>query len=46
MPKSDRLLETVFATPRPPGRERREKETLVAAYERLWQLRHPELKEG
>jgi hypothetical protein len=36
-----KVLETVFSTPRPPGRERREKETLVAAHERLWQLRHP-----
>ena len=41
-----RVLDTVFAAPRPAGRERREKDTLVAACERLWQLRHPELKEG
>jgi hypothetical protein len=37
-----KALETVFATPRPAGRERRERETLVAAHERLWQLRHPD----
>jgi hypothetical protein len=29
----------------PAGRERRAKDTLVAAHERLWQLRHPLLRE-
>jgi hypothetical protein len=29
----------------PAGRDRRSKESLVAAYERLWALRHPELPE-
>jgi hypothetical protein len=28
----------------PTGGERRAKETLVAAHERLWQLRHPEVE--
>ena len=32
-----KVVETVLAVPR----ERREQETLVAAHERLWQLRHP-----
>jgi hypothetical protein len=27
------------------GRDRRARETLVAAHERLWQLRHPELQD-
>jgi len=40
-----KVLETMVAAPRlaPRGSERRrDKETLVAAHERLWQLRHPE----
>ena len=37
-----KVVETVLAVPkRPIDRERREQETLVAAHERLWQLRHP-----
>ena len=36
-----KVVEMVLAVPRPIDRERREQETLVAAYERLWQLRHP-----
>ena len=38
-----KVVETVLAVPKetPIDRERREQETLVAAYERLWQLRHP-----
>ena len=43
------LLEVLeFATQRArsiPGRDRRSKESLVAAHERLWALRHPELSE-
>jgi hypothetical protein len=30
----------------PAGRERRAKESLVAAHERLWQLRNPALLDG
>ena len=42
------LLEVLeFMVRRPPrgpsGGERRTKESLVAAYERLWHMRHPEL---
>ena len=36
-----KVVEMVLAVPRPIDRERREQETLVAAHERLWQLRHP-----
>lgn len=39
------VLEMTIASPRlsHPGTERRrDKETLVAAHERLWQLRHPD----
>jgi hypothetical protein len=42
------ILEMRIAAPRlpHPGRDRRrETETLVAAYERLWHLRHPTLVE-
>jgi len=51
------VLATVLTAPRPIGaeddpgiagfvnRERRKQKTLVAAYERLWQLRHPYAKE-
>jgi hypothetical protein len=38
-------VETVLAVPRPIDRERREQEALVAAHERLWQLRHPDAGE-
>ena len=42
-----KVVETVLAVPRPIDRERREQEALVAAHERLWQLRHPDPgKEG
>jgi hypothetical protein len=40
-----KVLEMMIAAPRlphPGGDRRRETETLVAAYERLWPLRHPE----
>jgi hypothetical protein len=38
-----KVLEFMIDTPRPPpGRERRNKASLVAAYERLWHLRHPD----
>jgi hypothetical protein len=40
-----KVLEMMIAAPRlphPGGDRRRETETLVAAHERLWQLRHPE----
>jgi hypothetical protein len=45
------ILETMTAalhlSRAPRGSERpRRQETLVAAHERLWQLRHPHLKEG
>jgi hypothetical protein len=38
-----KVVEAVLAVPRetPLDRKRREQETLVAAHERLWQLRHP-----
>jgi hypothetical protein len=38
------LLELVVRRPPkgPGGRERRAKESLVAAYERLWHMQHPE----
>ena len=38
-----KVVEKVLSVPKetPIDRERREQETLVAAYERLWQLRHP-----
>jgi len=38
------VLEMMIAAPLPsPGTDRRrDKETLVAAHERLWQLRHPD----
>jgi hypothetical protein len=38
------VLESVCSPRRlpPDGGDRRVKETLVAAYERLWQLRHPD----
>ena len=39
------VLEMMVATPRLPrgtGNRRRETATLVAAHERLWDLRHPE----
>jgi hypothetical protein len=45
---AERLLkgvETVLAVPRPIDRERREQETLVAAHEWLWRLRHPNARE-
>jgi hypothetical protein len=29
----------------PDGRDRRVKESLVAAHERLWQIRHPDLRD-
>ena len=29
----------------PDGRDRRAKESLVAAHERLWQIRHPDLRD-
>jgi hypothetical protein len=34
-----------FAMKRTPGRDRRAQDSLVAAHERLWPLRHPELSE-
>jgi hypothetical protein len=34
-----------FAMKRTPGRDRRAQDGLVAAHERLWPLRHPELSE-
>jgi hypothetical protein len=40
-----KVLEMMIAAPRlphPGGDRRRETETLVAAHERLWPLRHPE----
>ena len=40
-----KVVETVLAVPRPIDRKRREQETLVAAHERLWQLRHPDTGE-
>jgi hypothetical protein len=40
-----KVVETVLAVPRPIDRERREQEALVAAHERLWQLRHPDAGE-
>ena len=38
-----KVVEKVLSVPKetPIDRERREQETLVAAHERLWQLRHP-----
>jgi hypothetical protein len=38
-----RVLEFMAERPRdlPTGKERRTQESLVAAYERLWQIRHP-----
>lgn len=43
-----RVLEMMIAAPRLPLRtgERRDQEALVAACERLWQLRHPDPVEG
>jgi hypothetical protein len=42
-----KVVEMVLAVPRPIDRERGEQEALVAAHERLWQLRHPDAgKEG
>jgi hypothetical protein len=43
------VLEMMIAAPRPSpsgSDRRRDKETLVAAHERLWQLRHPDPGEG
>ena len=40
-----KVVETVLAVLRPVDRERREQEALVAAHERLWQLRHPDAGE-
>ena len=40
-----KVLAMMIAAPRLPprgGERRRDKETLVAAHERLWQLRHPD----
>jgi hypothetical protein len=39
------VLEFMMRRPRssPDGRERRAKESLVAAHERLWHVQHPEL---
>ena len=39
-----RVLELILArrSPHPDGNRRRSMETLVAAHERLWHLRHPE----
>jgi hypothetical protein len=38
-----KVLEFMIDAPRPPNeRERRSKASLVAAYERLWHLRHPD----
>ena len=42
-----KVLEMMIAAPRLPhgGSDRRERGTLVAAYERLWLLRHPDAAE-
>jgi hypothetical protein len=44
------VLETMIGAPRPSraphgSERRRDKDTLVAAHERLWHLRHPHLEE-
>jgi hypothetical protein len=50
---AERLLEVLETMTKPHGPRglrgsdrRRDQDTLVAAHERLWQLRHPHLKEG